>query len=140
MNAPILNTCEIERIARLWLIVNITTAPNVITRIIHVNVLPAWSGELTGCPLNLGSCSQFAIIAYRFRRAILHRLSALAFLFRRLRLFEDEGMTKLLVTRDICWGSLSTLIAVDALIVHVVAPRRIFKIPICNVCHKITSG
>jgi hypothetical protein len=65
---------------------------------------------------------------------------ALGFLFRRLWLFEDEGMTALFVTREIRWGRLPTQIAVNALIVHVIATQRISWVPVCNLCHKIASG
>ena len=45
---------------------------------------------LTSRLLNLRSHNQHPIVAYRFHRAIPHRLLSLAFLFQRLRLFEDE--------------------------------------------------
>ena len=45
---------------------------------------------LTSCLLSLEFGNQCAVIAYRFHRTILHCLLALAFLFRCLRLFEDE--------------------------------------------------
>jgi hypothetical protein len=86
-----------------------------------------------------GFRNQRAIGADRFHRAILHRLLALGFLFRRLWLFEDEGMTTLFVTREIHWGRLPTQIAINALIVHVIATWRISGVPVCNLCHKITS-
>jgi len=66
-------------------------------------------------PLRLGLGNQFSIVTDRFHGTILHRLLALIFLFRRLRLFEYEGVTTLLVTRNIIWGGLPTQIAVNAL-------------------------
>src|SRR5438093_9095723 len=76
---------------------------------------------LTSRLLSLGFRNQSAIVAYCFHRTILHRFLALAFLLRSLRLFKYEGMTTVLVTRNIHRGGLPTQIAVNTLIVHVIA-------------------
>jgi hypothetical protein len=49
-------------------------------------------------------------------------------------------MTALFVTREIHWGGLPAQIAVNALIIHIKAPPRVFWISVCNVSHKITSS
>jgi hypothetical protein len=46
-------------------------------------------------------------------------------------------MTTLLVTCEIHCGGLPTQIAVNALIVHVIATQRISWVPVCNLCHKL---
>jgi hypothetical protein len=48
-------------------------------------------------------------------------------------------MTVLFVAREIHWGGLPAQIAINALIVHVKATRRVFDMPVRNVSHKITS-
>jgi hypothetical protein len=55
-------------------------------------------------------------------------------------LFEDQGITTLFVTREIHWSRLPTQIAVNALIVHIIATQYISEAPVCNLCHKITSN
>jgi hypothetical protein len=88
---------------------------------------------------NHGPRNQCAIVADRFHRAILHRLLALGFLFRRFWLFEDDGMTTLFVTPEIHWGRLPTQIAINTLIVDVIATQRVSRALVCNLRHKITS-
>jgi hypothetical protein len=62
----------------------------------------------------------FTIIADRFDGAAFHGFLAEGFLFRSLRLLEDDAMATIILALKIGGSGLATQVAVDALIVNVV--------------------
>src|SRR3954447_15496157 len=66
---------------------------------------------------------------------VVHRVLAERFFVGRFGLFVDEGEACLVVAHEVCGGSLTTEVAVDALRIDVVAAGRLAGHLIVRVCH-----
>jgi hypothetical protein len=85
----------------------------------------------------LGRVVLAAVVANRFDRATFLGFLATGFFFRRFWLLVNEGVAAVLIALEIIRGGLAAQIAIDALIIYVVFARHVFRIFICDVCHKI---
>jgi hypothetical protein len=78
-----------------------------------------------------------AVVADGLDRAAFHRFFALGFFFGRGGLFENVGITAVVVSGEIGRGSFAAQITIDALVIDVIFARRVFWIFICDVSHKM---
>jgi hypothetical protein len=77
-----------------------------------------------------------AVVANGFNRAAFFGFLATSFFVRIFRLFEDEGVTAVVVAFEIIRSGFAAEIAVNALIVHVVFASNVFRIFVCYISHK----
>ena len=76
-----------------------------------------------------------SVTADRFDRTTFHRFFTERFLFRRFRLFVNIGMAAVVVALEIGRCSLTTQVAVDALIIDIELPLNVLGILIRYVGH-----
>jgi len=76
-----------------------------------------------------------AVIADRFDRATFHRFFAKRFLFGRLGLLVNVGVTAVVVALEIGRRCFAAQIAIDALFIDIGFPRHIFRVFVGNVRH-----
>ena len=79
----------------------------------------------------------FSVAADGFNRATFHGFLALGFFIRSGRLFENVGITAVVVTREIARCRLAAQVAIDALVIDVVFSSDVFRVFVCDVSHKI---
>ena len=89
----------------------------------------AWSA---GCKQKSGL---LAVVPNRFDGAAFHGFLALRFFVGRGRLFEDERISAIIITREIARSRLAAQVTINALIVNVESSRNTFRIFICDISH-----
>ena len=77
-----------------------------------------------------------AVVADGLDRTAFFGFFAASFFFWRFGLFKDVRISAVLVPFEIIGRSFATEITVDALIVHVIFARSVFRIFICYISHK----
>jgi hypothetical protein len=75
------------------------------------------------------------VIADRFDGTILHCFLAQSFLFRSLWLPENIRVPGRLIPPEYVRRGFPALIAIDALVIHVITAYSVLCVFICNVCH-----
>ncbi len=101
----------------------------------------AWNrGRLSLHESDEGTLPLGPVAADGFDRAAFHCFFAEGFLFGRLGLFVDKGMTAVVVPLKVGGCGLAAKIAVDALVIDVESSLDVFGIFICDVSHKALQG
>ena len=77
-----------------------------------------------------------AVVADGLDRAAFFGFLAAGFFFRGFRLLEDIRIPAVLVPFEIIGRRFAAEIAIDALIIHVILARGVFRIFVCYISHK----
>lgn len=77
------------------------------------------------------------VVTNGFHRASFFSFLAAGFFFGRLGLLIDIRIAAVLIAFEIVRSGFAAQIAIDALIVHVIFARCVFRVFVCNISHKI---